>query len=284
MPSSSAKNTFSTHTKSMPASYTHYAVARDGFLCLTPELQTKLRPYLPLYFFGAQGADFCFFYPSPTPKTKNLGRLLHNEGGYAFFKILSALGGKNPRALAYALGYASHYAADVRFHPYVYYLSGKSLLKHSHVEARLDKFFRGRDARTAKRDPFASYRLAALSKADLDELFFLYAAFAAFYGYPTLLKPPFLRSVSLFNAYTGGAFRLFKQDFYLLSERELLNADKAVWQHPKEPSIRSDDGALELYGKAVVETLDYAFALLKAAKEKRTPQRTLFSKNFLSGL
>lgn len=265
----------------MPAFYTHYAVARDGFLQLPTECQKTISRCLPLYFFGAQGGDFCFFYPCARPSA-NLGRLLHKDG-YDFFKILATFS-VNEMAFAYAMGYLSHYAADTTFHPYVYYLSGKSLLKHSNVEARLDQFFKTKVQNRPDRDPFFSSAKERLSPEQLNELFLLYSAFAAKREMPPLSKSAFFRSISLFNAYMGASFAIFKRNLYPISDKELLNTNRTPWQHPKSPTVYSDEGVSELYDRALTEFSVCANSFLHSVSQKINPPWSIFGKNFLSGL
>ena len=98
----------------MPAAYTHFAVARETFLRLPQPLQNKIRSP-ELYFFGAQGADFCFFYRAFRPSEINFGRFLHNKGSYGFFRTLLPCAGRDGALFDYALGYLTHYAADCVF-------------------------------------------------------------------------------------------------------------------------------------------------------------------------
>ena len=72
----------------MPASYTHFLVAREGLKHLSLPLKNIAKQHSNLYFFGAQGADFCFFQPNFGEKMPNLGAVLHREGGFSAFEIL----------------------------------------------------------------------------------------------------------------------------------------------------------------------------------------------------
>ncbi|MBQ8657619.1 MAG: zinc dependent phospholipase C family protein [Clostridia bacterium] len=267
----------------MPAPYTHYSVARDAFTLFAPEIQEKILPHLPLYFFGAQGADFCFFYPTRTRKKMNLGRILHRDG-YEFFRILALFSHGDDEAFAYALGYIAHYAADTAFHPFVYHLSGKSLMKHSRVESALDRTFRAEDKKRHGPDPFLKYFRPKLTGEYLDKIFLLYASYAAVNGYLPLTKPTFQKSVFAFNAYTGAAFGIFPQRRSPVPLRVLLNVDKTVWYNPKAPFLTSTDGAKELYENAVRSARKYAEIFEACVKEKKAPPKESFSKSFLSGI
>ncbi len=227
---------------------------------------------MPLYFFGAQGADFCFLHPN----SNALGRRMH-RGCYDFFNVAAALASNSASLLAYSLGYATHYAADCVFHPFVYRLSGKSLLKHSQVERAIDRYFRLADDRP---DPFRSFFRPKLLESDVNEVFLVYAAYAAKTGAKPLSRAAFSSAISLFNAYTGSPFpRSTNLDKAILENRE-----KRFWTHPNAPELKSADGVNELYRKALYESEAYVLELHTAIKEKRPPSRKTFSKNFLSGL
>ena len=109
----------------MPAAYTHFSVAAEVFRRLPEEIRGNISS-LRLYFFGAQVADYCFFYRAFRASEINFGRFLHNRGSFDFFKALLLFSDRNSDLFSYALGYITHYAADCIFHPYVYYLSGHS--------------------------------------------------------------------------------------------------------------------------------------------------------------
>ncbi len=179
----------------MPAVYTHYLVAREVFKAFPDEIQNKIRPKLSLYFFGAQGPDFCFFYKFLDRK-QNFGSFLHRKGGYSAFNVLKAFSSSEP-IFAYSLGYIAHYAADVCFHPFVYRAAKKSLLKHSRIENALDGYFK----RSAPADPYKHFSRPILSFEEKTELFLAYAAIAARCNLPPLSKTSFFRAIKLFNAY-----------------------------------------------------------------------------------
>ena len=184
------------HTAFMPALYTHYLIARETWKAQTDERKNALRPYLSLYFFGANGPDFCFFYPFMDRKS-NLGSFLHKKGGTDVFRVLKTYA-LSPDMLAYALGFITHYAADVTFHPFVCQ-AANSFLKHSRIENALDGYFK-RSAQSHA-DPYQKYFSQKLPPSEQKELFFLYATIAVKCGLPPLLQRAFFRAIQLFNAY-----------------------------------------------------------------------------------
>ena len=187
----------------MPAAYTHHCIARETLSLLPPTIQTKLQPHLPLYFFGAQGADFCFFYPVLGGFSQNFGSYLHRKGGFPAFAVCKTFS-TQPPLFAYSLGFITHYAVDTVFHPFVYAKAEKSTLKHTRVENALDCYFKAK----APND-FTEYFRAKLSQADKKELFLLYAAISARVGFPPLDEKAFYRAIRLFNAYLPPSSKLF---------------------------------------------------------------------------
>ncbi len=248
----------------MPSVFTHYLVARES----VKEAELVESELLPLYFYGAYGPDFCFFYKFLDPK-QNLGSYIHRQGGYQSFRVLQALSAKSPAVRAYALGFITHYAADVVFHPFVYKVAKKSLLKHSRVENALDGFLK----RTMgeENDPYLPYFRKKLSEKEKDELFFAYAAIALKNNFPPLEKSGFRRAISLFNAYVPMPNAFFR------GEKDW--GDTFVGEGEREQAL-----AVELFLKAV-DLSKSLFAEFLSCAENRTPlPRSSFGKNFLSGV
>lgn len=191
----------------MPSVYTHFLIAKQSFATLPPRIQTKIDGHLPLYYFGAQGADFCFFYQFLNRKTINLGSYLHRTGGLPTFQALQRHAVQSPALFAYAAGYITHYAADTILHPYVYATAGKSILTHSRLESALD-FEYGKHYAKAAREEYDLYFRPKLGKEDKNALFLLYAEIAQACGFPPLVKPAFFRAIAIFNAYLPLSFTL----------------------------------------------------------------------------
>lgn len=263
----------------MPAYYTHYLVARETFLSSPPSVQRQICPFLPAYFFGAQGADFCFFYHSLRVKSPNFGSYLHRAGGYDAFSVLRLFAQKQPLLRAYALGFITHYAADSLFHPYVYALSGSSALRHNRNESLIDAYFFEEN----RIDPYASYAKARLSPKQADELFYVYAAIAARCGLPPLFKAPFFRAISIFNAYLPVTSYLSKDKN---ADRILAvaNEEKKAWSYPADPSITSTDDLSALFQRSVNLAKSLFDLFLRAVERKERLPRALFGKSFLTGI
>ena len=261
----------------MPAAYTHFSLAGEVLLRLPepPERENALQ----MYFFGAQGADFCFFYRALHTSELNFGRFLHNRGSYDFFRTLAALAGRDRALFPYALGYVTHYAADCVFHPYVYYLSGKSPVRHSRAEGALDFYFRKRDAGSEKLRAFGKYFNCPLDGEELSSLYLLYALAAARADRSPLLSSSFLRSIGRFRSYTRFSARVFAKE-----NGSVLNASHAEWHYPKDPARVLTDGADELFERALAESLSLIDNFRQCILREEPPDRALFGKNFLSGL
>ena len=263
----------------MPSAFSHFIFASQVLEQTPAPLKELLYDHLPLYFFGAQGADFCFFYPvfKSFSKVENFGRYLHKKGGYAALCVCKAFA-LDERLYAYTLGYLTHYAADTVFHPFVYAQAGKSPLRHSRVEAALDSYF------AAKQEScplFADYFGKQPTKDETDELFLLYAAISANAGFPPLDKPAFLRAVRLFNAYLPLPNAVFGKQNKLRDR--LVNIPREPWTHP-HTGVEYTDGAEELFTRTITQTKTLVSGFLQAIKNRTPLPRDLFAKNYLSGL
>ncbi len=242
----------------MPAAYTHHCVARETLSLLPPAIQTKLKPHLPLYFFGAQGADFCFFYPVLGGLSQNFGSYLHRQGGFAAFNVCKTFS-VLPPIFAYSLGFITHYAADTVFHPFIYAKAGKSPIRHTRIENALDRYFKAKDP-----NDLSKYFRAKLSPEDKKELFLLYAAISARVGFPPLDQKAFYRAIRLFNAYLPPSSKLFSVKSDALVSTLAKNADA-------------------LYKSAILRAASCSLAFYDAFKKKTPLPSEVFGKNYLTG-
>lgn len=263
----------------MPAIYTHYAVAHALFNTLSPKKQAVIAPYLPLYYFGAQGADFCFFYHVFGNKAQNLGSQLHRKNVYEVFCLLKDFSVRNPRLFAYALGYLTHYATDATFHPYVYATTGKSYSQHSRLENAMDAHFK------PLIQPLITQKiLRKPTKEETEQLYILYATIAKIIDFPALLPSNFFRAVALFNAYPPISSTLFqsKNSAYI---DWACNKEKRSWRNPADQlSQPQTDGADELFEKALSFAQTAAAVFFRAVLNDLPLPMALFNKNFLTGL
>lgn len=252
----------------MPSAYTHFLVARQSLNALQPRIQEKISPYLPLYYLGAQGADFCFFYKYLSKKNANLGSYLHRAGGYIAFETIHRAAAQSPALFAYAAGYITHYAADVILHPYVYAVSKQSTWTHTRIESALDFEYGKQYAKPAKED-FKRYFKPCLSRENKEELFTLYQDIAKTCNFPPLVKPAFYRAISYFNAYLPLSFAL------LTYPRAPLMVSAFGKEYPQKISSLF----LSICARARMLTREFLQTI-----ETATPlPKFLFDKNFLTG-
>ena len=252
----------------MPSVYTHFLMARQSFLALPPRIQAKITPHIHLYYFGAQGADFCFFYKFLRRKNGNFGSHLHRKGGLNTFQSLQAHAAQSSAMFAYAAGYITHYAADTILHPYVYAASGKSILIHSRLESALDYQYGKVYAKTAWED-YKRYFRPKLDKNEKQALYALYADIAQKCGFPPLVKPAFFRAISIFNAYLPLSFTLLTHQ-----RTKLLQA--AFGQNYEEKTA-----ALLQFVCLRAKILTREF--LQTIETSAPLQKSLFDKSFLTG-
>lgn len=260
----------------MPAVYTHFSIAGHVLSRLPspPADESGKR----LYFFGAQGADFCFFYRALRTSELNFGRFLHNRGSYGFFRTLFRVSRLLPALSDYAMGYITHYAADTVFHPFVYSLAGKSPVGHSRTEGGLDYHFREKDEGRIFR-AFGNYFNAPLQDAEIATLYALYATAAAHAGRAPLKKDSFLKSLSGFRAYTSFSVRAFTRKY-----RAAANDAHRTWRYSEDPARASSESADELFARAEEESLSLISAYRACIKADQPPEFSLFGKNLLTGL
>ena len=252
----------------MPSVYTHFLIARQSFLALPPRIQVKIAPHMHLYYFGAQGADFCFFYKFLRRKNGNLGSHLHRKGGLNTFQCLQTHAAQSSAIFAYAAGYITHYAADTILHPYVYAASGTSILVHTRLESALDYEY----GKTYAKDAWEDYKRYFRPKLDKDEkqtLYALYAEIAQRCGFPPLVKPAFFRAISMFNAYLPLSFTLLTHQ-----RTKLLQAAFGKDYGRKTSSIlQSVCLRAKILTREFLQTIETAAPL----------QKSLFDKSFLTG-
>ncbi len=262
----------------MPAIYTHYAVAHALFQTLPAHIQQKITPFLPLYYFGSQGADFCFFYRVFGEKQPNLGSYLHRAGGYDAFQLLKKFSRHSHALFAYALGYLTHYAADATFHPYVYAMTGKSYTKHSRLEGALDWYFKPRLQNVSREILFQKP-----SRDEETELYILFSAIANKAGFPPMIKSHFSRAIFLFNAYPPISSAIYSNEKNVYIEYA-INQEKRLWHYPADPNLSRNDNADELFDKAVIFAQTLAKEFCENIQNNTPLPFLLFGKNHLTGL
>jgi hypothetical protein len=160
----------------MPKEFTHWVVAAEA-MGLAAE-RGVFSPASPreraAVLFGAVAPDLLFYYlaGSAAGEFRRASRALHGDGGADSLAPLRRRP-DDPRAdrvwsEPFAFGWLSHVAADVSFHPLVWYSAGPALADHFAFESTLDLHFmaRGEGRSDRERLPIRLRELkAALAEA-----------------------------------------------------------------------------------------------------------------------
>lgn len=123
----------------MPGTYAHAYTGERALHLAADEVRRAAMRFPSAYRAGCQGPD-PFYFAHPYGKSAiemyQLAGKIHTQRVGALMEALLHHAGRNQVALSYFLGFLTHYALDVRTHPYVYF---KSCNKH-HVcfETQLD--------------------------------------------------------------------------------------------------------------------------------------------------
>lgn len=105
----------------MPALITHQIIAEKTAKLFSQDTIKDL----PHFYLGAQGGDIFYTYKYLTLKKRvNFGIALHRNDIYKTFENFRKYlqNSTDFAAFSYVLGYITHYAGDITFHPFVYYL------------------------------------------------------------------------------------------------------------------------------------------------------------------
>lgn len=119
----------------MPSFITHQIISEDVYHSLSEKTKNRI-DNLSAYYLGAQGPDPFFVYMPFNLKPYNLGKLLHRENVYGFFNSAKEYAEKKNAAISYPLGFITHYATDVIFHPYVYALESEIKKELPHLRKK----------------------------------------------------------------------------------------------------------------------------------------------------
>ncbi len=134
----------------MPSIYAHTRFAHEAEKELPEELRRSIQRFPRLFEFGAQGADFFFFYQPLFPtKIGSLGGWFHDLTGQEFFQRAAAHYSDNPSegAKVYLYGVLCHYALDSACHPLVVQASSGKAPGHTELEVELDRILLARDGK-----------------------------------------------------------------------------------------------------------------------------------------
>ena len=128
-----------------------YAANKIAGMIENTEISSVIEEHISCYYLGSVIPD-CFYY-SPRKRVNAVADILHGKKGentvILILDILDhARSAGNSRDLAFALGYLSHCALDIAFHPVLYYFTGnhrseevgrtEASYRHFHIETYLD--------------------------------------------------------------------------------------------------------------------------------------------------
>lgn len=293
----------------MPAQYTHQILAERILGALPENVREKIIDQTA-YFIGAQGGDVFYFLRVFDGKTENLGKYMHNEEISSFFNSLCARASEGGTALSYALGYVTHYAVDIVFHPYVYgqteFFIGQHPSRrvrwHAYIESDIDSYFVQKHlgipvnqyvypVRKKELDARALYALIRGVCHDRGRKNFSYPSFlrslSRFYLFERLFRDRKLRKRKFLNA----GENLFRASHTLsvLCRRtdfdgQCLNTEHREWHNPSEPAFLSREDADLLFERAAAEGVRLVsefFICMQAGAELPASD---FGKGFLSGI
>lgn len=132
---------------SMPVENTHMWMARELIKELPKPTQKLIKKHEKLFYLGSVTPD-AFFYLS---KTREFGSKLHGKNGELTNKIIfEQLKEEKEEDLVFTLGYITHCALDIVFHPMAFYWGGnyndpktheEAVYRHLYFETYLDKYF-----------------------------------------------------------------------------------------------------------------------------------------------
>ncbi len=188
----------------MPSSITHELIAAQSLSLLRCNARELIERAPDYFYLGAQGPDLFFFYRPLAGD--NLGKLLHRTRVHDWFTaLLKALPGHTgeefEKCLAYALGFCSHLAADIIFHPFVYrYLgeTGADRFTHQEIENDWDVYFLASLRGTTPENYRFPFDLKQISA---DGILFCYLAEAGRLFGRELSASAFRRMLAGFSAY-----------------------------------------------------------------------------------
>ncbi len=275
----------------MPASITHELIAEAALARLDAAARRTAHRAPAYYFLGAQGPDLFFFY-RPLAFSQNLGRLLHKEHVYRWFQGLRAAledftGEAFEDCLAYAMGYVTHFAADVVFHPVVYRLaegSGSARLAHQQIENHWDVWFLRHIRGLGVKEYSFPFDLAPIRE---DGVLFRYLCTAAgTLGIP-LSERAFSRTLRLFSLYLkhfhSARTKLLHYAGRARFSPQEIGADEVVRGEKLRTAAGGTEDIEELFMRAVEKSGEGIRSFLDAFNAGAPLPEAFFSVHLLTG-
>lgn len=127
----------------MPSTYTHFKFAQAVADELPDRLRRVTERYKTYYLTGAHGPDILFYYhPLGKNAVNSVGFGMHTKSAAPFFRKAKELIPKScdpEAALAYILGFITHFVLDSACHGYVAEKIAASGATHTEIEVELDR-------------------------------------------------------------------------------------------------------------------------------------------------
>jgi len=298
----------------MPALITHQLIAEKVLDKLDDNIINKIKDR-QMYYFGAQGGDPFYLYKYLTMRKKvNFGIALHRGEIYKTFSNFKNYLEKTEEiaAFSYVLGYITHYATDIVFHPFVYYLIDKYKSKeddkirkrdkiHYLIEGDLDVFFLQKEKNKQPKDyeypiNFRDIQINKLYQL-LEKPFFdlcdeelninsLERAVKRYFFYNRMLndfnykKQKTVLTIENFFNFSHIVSYLFKRE---KPDDKYTNIEKEVWHNLKNPDTTNNLSAEELFDKTVVLSQELIIEFIKCLDEKTSLSLQKFSTDFNIG-
>lgn len=283
----------------MPSVFTHFLIARSAMEKLNGSEKLKNDAH---FLLGSQGPDLAFFYPSR--KKPNLGRALHTQNVYSSLCALASSYSSYPEsARRFTLGYITHYAADVVFHPYIYHLSNKFeylpyARLHVRIENDLDSYFLEKYSKDGIVKEFIE------GKINYQSLFLPFSDMSKAIGWGGLSRKKLSFSFKAFRAYSsffderankvGNFVRTVEKPFGKAQlsclfhrdkiEEEFLNRENEMWCNPACADEASIEDCDMLFSRAADESVKLLEEFLFCANSGENLDKAMFSRHFLKGI
>lgn len=305
----------------MPNVITHGLMAQDVVGVLEESrVADAIQSYPQLFLLGSNGPDYLFYYrflSSDLDAThiRNIGSIFHrshvNDFYRAGFEHLETL--KNQQEydmfLSYFSGHLCHWALDTLGHPYIFHKTGllKDETKYDHYrfESMIDTLM----VTMIKKDSLTNY--PTYKFADLSDKERLVVAKGYQYITKEVLQDrvpiaKFVRALKEMYYYTRLLYdprglrikpiqfiekKLLKDYWFISShmvsknpdtQRDILNLNHSVWNHPSDETIVYTDSFVDLYNQSIVRGKD-VLELLNA-KDIKGLLNYIDDRNYETGL
>ncbi|MGN0818259.1 MAG: zinc dependent phospholipase C family protein [Candidatus Coproplasma sp.] len=160
----------------MPSTYAHYKFANAVLKELPPALCKIIKDNLTLYLIGCHGPDVLFYYRAiKRNEVNDRGYGMHSETASPFFENAKKIIADSPdkdAALAYILGFVTHYALDSECHGYVEEKRAKDGVSHTKIEVEFDRALLVSDGKDPVRQKLSGHIAANKPYAQVIARFF----------------------------------------------------------------------------------------------------------------